>query len=90
MNNINQNMSQNAPQNMQQNAQNIMQQHMKSAGPTQPIEIESDLVLYVFGGMLAYNFYNKYISNNIFKSDCESSCDDISTITNTYLNFNKN
>jgi hypothetical protein len=89
MNNINQNMSQNTSQNIQQNAQNIMQQHMKSTGQ-QPIEIESDLVLYVFGGMLAYNFYNKYISNNIFKSDSESTCDEIPNITNTYLNFNKN
>ncbi len=92
MNNFNQNnMSQNIPNipNIP-NPQNIMQQHlMRGAGPQQPIEIESDLILYVLGGMLAYNFYNKYVSNNIFKYDHDIHSDDIANITNTTLNFNK-
>jgi len=74
--------------NFNQNSQpNPAQQMAKGQQPT--IEIESDLILYVFGGMLLYNIYNKYVSNNIFKSDNETSIDPNLLISNTSLNFSK-
>jgi hypothetical protein len=75
MNNFNQNSQQNPAQQM-------------AKGQTPTIEIESDLILYVFGGMLIYNIYNKYVSNNIFKSDDPLPIDG-NIISNTSLNFNK-
>jgi hypothetical protein len=53
--------------------------------PTKNIELESDLILYAFGGLLLFNMYNKYSNNNFFSSDDSNSSD--SNIVNTDLHF---
>jgi hypothetical protein len=80
MNNISQNQQQ--PDSKSKQIQPLKNQ-------TQPIEIESDLILYVFGGMLIYNVYNKYLSGNLWKcNESFEGCKDSSNIVNNCsLNF---